>query len=59
MNGLIAVLSFLFVIAVLIAVHEWGHYRMATLVGVRVIRFLNGRPVASRCWMVSRRRLNL
>jgi membrane-associated protease RseP (regulator of RpoE activity) len=42
MNGLIAVLSFLFVIAVLIAVHEWGHYRMATLVGVRVIRFSLG-----------------
>jgi membrane-associated protease RseP (regulator of RpoE activity) len=42
MNGLIAVLSFLFVIAVLIAVHEWGHYRMATLIGVRVIRFSLG-----------------
>ena len=42
MNGLISVLSFLFVIAVLIAVHEWGHYRMAALVGVRVIRFSLG-----------------
>ncbi len=42
MNGLISLFSFLFVIAVLIAVHEWGHYRMATLVGVRVIRFSLG-----------------
>jgi membrane-associated protease RseP (regulator of RpoE activity) len=42
MNGLLSVLSFLFVIAVLIAVHEWGHYRMAALVGVRVIRFSLG-----------------
>ncbi|MEN9588172.1 MAG: hypothetical protein RIT15_1747 [Pseudomonadota bacterium] len=42
MNGLLSVLSFLFVIAVLIAVHEWGHYRMAVLVGVRVIRFSLG-----------------
>jgi membrane-associated protease RseP (regulator of RpoE activity) len=42
MNGLLSVLAFLFVIAALIAVHEWGHYRMATLVGVRVIRFSLG-----------------
>jgi membrane-associated protease RseP (regulator of RpoE activity) len=42
MNGLLSALSFLFVIAVLIAVHEWGHYRMAVLVGVRVIRFSLG-----------------
>jgi regulator of sigma E protease len=42
MTALITVISFLFVIAVLITVHEWGHYRMATLVGVRVIRFAVG-----------------
>jgi membrane-associated protease RseP (regulator of RpoE activity) len=42
MSGLVALVSFLFVIALLIAVHEWGHYRMATLVGVRVIRFSLG-----------------
>jgi len=42
MNALMTVLAFLFVIAVLVAVHEWGHYRMATLVGVRVIRFSMG-----------------
>jgi regulator of sigma E protease len=42
MSVIFSVFSFLFVIAVLIAVHEWGHYRMATLVGVRVIRFSLG-----------------
>lgn len=42
MTALISALAFLFVIAVLITVHEWGHYRMATLVGVRVIRFSVG-----------------
>ena len=42
MTALITIFSFLFVIAVLITVHEWGHYRMATLVGVRVIRFAVG-----------------
>jgi membrane-associated protease RseP (regulator of RpoE activity) len=42
MTALVTVLSFLFVIALLITVHEWGHYRMATLVGVRVIRFAIG-----------------
>ena len=42
MTALISILAFLFVIAVLITVHEWGHYRMATLVGVRVTRFSVG-----------------
>jgi membrane-associated protease RseP (regulator of RpoE activity) len=42
MSVIFSVFSFLFVIALLIAVHEWGHYRMATLVGVRVIRFSLG-----------------
>ena len=42
MSVLISILAFLFVIAVLITIHEWGHYRMATLVGVRVIRFSVG-----------------
>lgn len=42
MSALITIFSFLFVIALLVTVHEWGHYRMATLVGVRVIRFAIG-----------------
>ncbi len=42
MSALISLVAFLFVIAVLITVHEWGHYRMAALVGIRVIRFSVG-----------------
>jgi membrane-associated protease RseP (regulator of RpoE activity) len=42
MSILISIVAFLFVIAVLITIHEWGHYRMAALVGVRVIRFSIG-----------------
>ena len=34
--------SFLVAIALLIAVHEYGHYRMAVAVGVRVLRFSVG-----------------
>lgn len=36
------VLSFLLTIAVLVTVHEWGHYRMARACGVRVLRFSIG-----------------
>lgn len=35
-------LSFLLTIAVLVTVHEWGHYRMARACGVRVLRFSVG-----------------
>ncbi|MBY0463849.1 MAG: RIP metalloprotease RseP [Burkholderiales bacterium] len=34
--------SFLFGLAILIGVHEYGHYRMAVACGVRVIRFAIG-----------------
>lgn len=36
------VLAFLFTLAVLIAVHEWGHFQMARWCGVRVLRFSIG-----------------
>ena len=36
------ILSFLLTIAVLVTVHEWGHYRMARACGVRVLRFSVG-----------------
>ena len=36
------VLAFILTIAVLVAVHEWGHYRMALACGVRVLRFSIG-----------------
>lgn len=35
-------LAFVFALALLIAVHEWGHYRMAVACGVRVLRFSIG-----------------
>ena len=39
---MITVLAFLFAIAVLIAVHEWGHYVVAVACGVKVLRFSIG-----------------
>jgi regulator of sigma E protease len=39
---MITLLSFLLAIAILITVHEWGHYRMALACGVRVLRFSIG-----------------
>lgn len=35
-------LAFLFALALLIAVHEWGHYRVARACGVKVLRFSIG-----------------
>ena len=35
-------LAFLVTLAILIVVHEWGHYRMARAVGVKVLRFSVG-----------------
>lgn len=35
-------LAFVFALALLIAVHEWGHYRVAVACGVRVLRFSLG-----------------
>ncbi len=45
----ISVLSFVFAIGVLVAVHEWGHYIVARMAGVKVLRFSVGfgRPL----WM--------
>jgi regulator of sigma E protease len=39
---LISIFSFLFAIGVLVAVHEWGHYIVARLAGVKVLRFSIG-----------------
>jgi len=39
---MLTLLSFLVAIAILIAVHEWGHYRMAVACGVPVLRFSIG-----------------
>jgi regulator of sigma E protease len=39
---MITVLAFLFAIAILIAVHEWGHYAVAVACRVKVLRFSIG-----------------
>ncbi len=38
----VSVLAFVLAIGVLVAVHEWGHYIVARLVGVKVLRFSVG-----------------
>ena len=45
-------LAFLVAIGVLVAVHEYGHYLAARLVGVRVLRYSIGfgRPLWMRRW---------
>ncbi len=44
---ILSIIAFLFAIGVLVAVHEWGHYIVARMVGVKVLRFSIGfgRPV--------------
>jgi regulator of sigma E protease len=39
---MLTLFAFLVAIAILVAVHEYGHYRMAVAVGVKVIRFSIG-----------------
>lgn len=39
---MLTVASFLVAIAILVAVHEWGHYAMAVASGVKVLRFSVG-----------------
>ncbi len=49
-NVLISILSFLFAISVLVAVHEFGHFWVARKIGIKVLRFSIGfgRPLWSR-----------
>lgn len=49
MNILIAILAFVAAIGLLVTVHEFGHYLIARMAGVRVLRFSVGfgRPLAS------------
>jgi len=43
MDGILTnILSFVFAIAILVAVHEWGHYIVARMAGVKVLRFSIG-----------------
>jgi regulator of sigma E protease len=47
---MITLLAFILTLGVLIVVHEWGHYRVARLFGVKVLRFSVGfgRVIARR-----------
>ena len=38
----LSLLAFLFAIGILVAVHEWGHYIVARIAGVKVLRFSIG-----------------
>ena len=42
MNALVTVAAFVIALAVLIVIHEYGHYLVAKLAGVRVLRFSVG-----------------
>src|ERR1700683_4158858 len=42
LNLLLTLLYFLIAIAILIAVHEYGHFSVARLLGVKVLRFSLG-----------------
>ncbi|MGA2655212.1 MAG: RIP metalloprotease RseP [Gammaproteobacteria bacterium] len=50
MNLLITILAFIFTLAILITVHEWGHFIVARKLGVKVLRFSLGfgKPIWSR-----------
>ncbi len=39
---MLTIAAFVFALAILIAVHEWGHYRVAVASGVKVLRFSIG-----------------
>lgn len=47
---MLTLLAFLLAIAVLVVVHEWGHYAMAVRCGVRVLRFSVGFGPALWTW---------
>ncbi|MEM1261861.1 MAG: RIP metalloprotease RseP [Pseudomonadota bacterium] len=52
LDFLIYTTAFLLAISLLVAVHEYGHYLVARLCGIKVLRFSIGfgRPIASRRW---------
>jgi regulator of sigma E protease len=47
---LLSIFAFLFAIGVLVAIHEWGHYIVARMAGVKVLRFSIGfgKPIWAR-----------
>src|SRR5689334_12925996 len=53
---MLTVVAFIVAIGVLIAVHEWGHYRVAVACGVKVLRFSVGFGRSLRAWKPRRQR---
>ena len=53
---LMTIVAFLVALGVLIAVHEWGHYRMAVARGVKVLRFSVGFGKTLVRWKPKRQR---
>src|SRR5215218_3881243 len=51
---MLTVLAFIVALAILIAVHEWGHYRVAVACGVKVLRFAIGFGPALYRWQPKR-----
>lgn len=51
-SGIYMLVSFIVALGILIVVHEFGHYWVATRVGVKVLRFSVGfgKPIWSRRW---------
>ena len=53
---LTTLIAFIVALGVLIAVHEWGHYRMAVARGVKVLRFSVGFGPTLARWKPRRQR---
>src|SRR6476660_1981501 len=53
---MLTIVAFIVALGLLIAVHEWGHYRVAVACGVKVLRFSVGfgRPLVT--WKPKRQR---
>jgi regulator of sigma E protease len=51
---MLTLIAFLIAIAILVTVHEWGHYRMAVACGVRVLQFSVGFGPEAYSWISKR-----
>ena len=53
---MLTIVAFLVAIGVLVAIHEWGHYRVAVACGVKVLRFSVGFGKTLYAWKPRRQR---
>ncbi|MGZ5271932.1 MAG: site-2 protease family protein, partial [Ramlibacter sp.] len=53
---MLTIVAFLVALGLLIAVHEWGHYRVAVACGVKVLRFSVGFGKTLYAWKPRRQR---